>query len=151
MTILAIWFIVFVLSIKPLVSKSRQYYRTRTKNSSNGFKTIILSISAHIGFTYLIYTDVGESWLYWLLPLANIMFVVQVLLVLNLALDYYDVVDKARVSNNAIFGFSLAYLGAVAMLYYSVYINDAILKGICVTAASVGLTGRLITYRNVRD
>lgn len=146
----ATWFILFVLSIKPLVLKSRQFYRARSKNSSNGFKTIVISVLAHIGFTYLIYTDTTDSGFYWLLPLANIMFVVQALLVLNLALDNYDVVDKAQVKNNAIFGFLLAYLGAVLMLYYSVYMNDAILKGICVTAASVGLAGRLINYRNVR-
>ncbi|CAH6869407.1 conserved membrane hypothetical protein [Vibrio chagasii] len=147
----ATWFILFVLSIKPLVLKSRQFYRARSKNNSNGFKTIVISVLAHISFTYLIYTDALDSGFYWLLPLANIIFVVQALLVLNLALDNYDVVDKAQVKNNEIFGFLLAYLGAVLMLYYSVYINDAILKGICVIAASVGLAGRLITYRNVRD
>ena len=139
-----------MLSIKPLVFKSRQFYRARSKNSPNGLKTIVISVLAHIGFTYSINTDAIEREVYWLLPLANIMFVVQALLVLNLALDNYDVVDKAQVKNNAIFGFSLACLGAVLMLYYSVYINDAILKGICVIAASIGLAGRSITYKNVR-
>lgn len=149
MVILAIWFIIFVFSIKPLVSKSRRAYRTRTKSYPNLIKSILLSIIAHVIFVQLIYENL-VSWMHWISPLLNVMFVIQVLLIFSLVWDNYDVVDTARVTNDNIFSFLLAFTGILVALYFSVYVNNQIFNGLCVSVASIGAVIQLMTYKNIR-
>lgn len=149
MLILAIWFIAFALSIKSLVTKSRRVYRARTKENSKICMTIVISILSHIGFVQLLYVDLG-GWIHWLFLLLNVMFVVQMLLISNLILDNYEVFAKARVVNDKFSSFLIPFVGMSLLLYFSVYVNEALFSGLCVSIASIGVVGQLITYKNIR-
>ncbi|PAW00217.1 hypothetical protein CKJ79_28090 [Vibrio coralliilyticus] len=111
--------------------------------------TIVISILSHIGFVQLLYVDLG-GWIHWLFPLLNVMFVVKMLLISNLILDNYEVFAKARVVNDKFSSFLIPFVGMLLLLYFSVYVNEALFSGLCVSIASIGVVGQLITYKNIR-
>ncbi|MEI8658042.1 hypothetical protein [Vibrio sp. Hal054] len=78
------------------------------------------------------------------------MFVVQVLLISDLVLDNYQVFAKAQVINDKVLPILFSFSGVLALLYLSVYVDDAVFTGLCVITASIGMTGQLITYKNVK-
>ena len=149
MYLLVAWLAIFLISIKSLVKMSRRSYRTRTQDNSRIFSTIVFSILAHMSFIHFLYIE-AEGWISWLFPLMNIMFVVQVLLISDLVLDNYQVFAKAQVINDKVLPILFTFSGVLALLYLSVYVDDAVFTGLCVITASIGMTGQLITYKNVK-
>ncbi|RAS62142.1 hypothetical protein DET48_11573 [Vibrio diazotrophicus] len=147
MVLLTVWLVVFALSMKRLSSLARQTYRTRVQNTSNGFKSILFSILVHVTFIQLVDAPIN-GWLYWVFPVLNVLFVTHILLILDLVLDRYYVVDIARLTKRSILPFLLSCTVFTVLLYYSAYLNDVILRGICVTVLSLGISGFLVTYRN---
>lgn len=147
MVFLIVWLAIFVFSIKKLSSVTRRKYRARVKSSSNGWKTVLFSVLAHLSFIQLVSFPVNNL-LYWVSPVLNVLFVMHILLILDLFLDRYSVVDTARFTSHSIVPFLTSAAGFTGLLYYSAHINDAILNGICISVLSIGLTGFLVTYRN---
>ncbi|SBS38269.1 hypothetical protein VTO7225_02982 [Vibrio toranzoniae] len=147
MVFLLVWLAIFVFSIKQISNATRRAYRIRVKSSSNGWKTVLFSILAHLSFTQLFSFPV-TVWIYWVFPVLNVLFVIHILLILDLVLDRYSVVDTARFTRHSIVPFLASVTGFTILLYYSVHLNDAIFSGICITALSIGLTGFQVTYRN---
>lgn len=149
MVLLIVWLAILVSSAKPLASVARRTYRIRVQSSSNGWKSIFFSILAHLIFVQLFSFPV-DGWFYWVFPVLNVLFVMHILLLLDLVLDRYSVVDTSRFTHRSIAPFLVSCSAFIAMLFYSVYLNDAILRGVCIAALSIGLTGFLVTYRNVK-
>lgn len=128
---------------------SRRSYKARIIDNSKILLTIMISILGHIVFINLLYIDLG-GWIYWLFPIVNVMFVVQVLLVSNIVLDNYEVFAKARIVNDKFSSVIIPFVGVLLLLYFSVYVNDALFNGLCVSITSIGAVGQLITYKNIR-
>ncbi len=149
MVLLIVWLAILIFSAKPLFTIARRTYRNRVQSSSNGLKSILFSILAHLTFVHLFNFPVN-GWLYWVLPVLNVLFVTHILLLFDLVLDRYSVVDTSRFIHRSSAPFLVSCAAFIAMLYYSAYLNDAILRGVCISALSVGLTGFLVTYRNVK-
>lgn len=147
MVFLLVWLAIFVFSIKQLSFVTRRTYRIRVKSSSNGWKTVLFSILAHLSFIQFFSFPVND-WFYCVYPILNVLFVIHILLILDLVLDRYSVVDTARFTSHSIVPFLASVTGFTISLYYSLHLNDAILSGICITVLSIGLTGFLVTYRN---
>ncbi|EIU7005204.1 hypothetical protein L5163_004596 [Vibrio parahaemolyticus] len=148
MELIVVWLVFFVLSIKPLVTKCRRLYKVRAKDEATLPMVIIVPVLVHLVFTKWLYIET-EGWLHWLLPLLNVMFVVHTVLVLTLVLDNFEVV-KARVVNDKASKFLISLVGMSALLYATVYDNNAFFYGLSVYVISLGIVAQLVTWRNLR-